>query len=116
MMNRVNPFELADKLIKDNYRIPLPCRGLVRYCAPEESSIESRDLETVELGVLLDVIKSHILKTQNERDELKRDLKEVLTSGAVREHWDSYYNNSREMERYREIKDKYWTNVNNLKN
>jgi hypothetical protein len=63
---RVNPFEVVDCLIRDNYRISLPLDSSLaaRGALAEESFIEISD-NTVELGVILECIKKTFFETQN---------------------------------------------------
>lgn len=98
----INPFKQIDEMIKRDYKIPIfpPAKAGILN---QESFIETMNNNTVNLSELLEVVRSHCLNLQKENFQLNADLKEVLTSGAIRYFCDDYYSNFDAVQKSREI-------------
>jgi hypothetical protein len=76
------------------------CNSFAKNCSYKNNVIELSDI--------LLKIKAEYVRMQNERDELKKDLRTVLTNGSVSWKYNEYYNNLKEVEEAQEIFKKYF--------
>lgn len=89
----VNPFDLANELIRKNYRIAIPIESHLLCKNVNSNFISTLDNNTVHLGDLLNFFIAYILKLTHENDELKNDLKCIENNGSVNWFCDEYYSN-----------------------
>lgn len=105
----INPFNQIDHLIDRRIRIPAvyenPAILQRAFC---EVPVYKNNI--IELSDVLLKIKEEYVRMQKERDEIKKDLRTVLTNGSVSWKWNEYYNNGKEVEEAQEIFKKYFKN------
>lgn len=105
---RVNPFELANKLIRENWTIPIPVKLELMNVNTKDNFIEIPN-NKVYLGELLDSIIKSMLILEKENEDLKKDLRTVLHNNSVHIYIDpGYYNNMQAVEESDKIKDKWF--------
>lgn len=103
----INPFNQIDHLIDRRIRIPAISESpAILHRAFCEVPVYKNNV--IELSDILLKIKEEYIRMQNERDEIKKDLKTVLTNGSVSWKWNEYYNNEQEVKEAQEIFKKYF--------
>ena len=105
----VNPFDLAEDLIRKNYHLAIPVDPVLLLNNVEDDFISTISNSNVNLGDLLNHFKIHLIKLQKENQDLKKDLNTIITNGSIHKYCDlGYYDNNDAVEQSYKIHDKWF--------